>query len=171
MNNNICTEKINEKISQKINVRIKKLEHFDHALTLPLYQTELAAGADIRLILQENLRNGPLLIKPWERVALPTALAFEIPPGFEIQVRPRSGLSLKTGLMLLNSPGTIDADYRGELKVLMMNNSPEIVQLHHGDRIAQLVLAPVWVANFIETSTELSWTTRGEQGFGSTGIN
>lgn len=156
---------------EKIHVQIKKLEHYDDALALPTYQTELAAGADIRLVLEPNRRNSPLIIKPWERVALPTALAFEIPSGFEIQVRPRSGLSLKTGLMLLNSPGTIDADYRGELKVLMINNSPEVVQLHHGDRIAQLVLAPVWVAYFIETSNELSCTARGEQGFGSTGIN
>jgi dUTP pyrophosphatase len=152
-------------------VKVKKLEHFDESFLLPQYQTQLAAGADVRLCLEKNLRNKPVVIQPWERVALPTALALEIPAGFEIQVRPRSGLSLKTGLMLLNSPGTIDADYRGELKILMINNSPNVVEINHGDRIAQLVLSPVWIANFISTDQNLSWTERGEKGFGSTGIN
>lgn len=160
-----------DKNTQSCDVKIKRLEHFDSALALPTYQTLLAAGADIRLCLEQNVRNLPLTIKPWERVALPTALAFEIPKGFELQVRPRSGLSFKTGLMLLNAPGTIDADYRGEVKVLMINNSADPVVLQHGDRIAQLVLSPVWNANFIEVHQELSWTQRGEKGFGSTGVN
>lgn len=152
-------------------VMIKKLAHFDSALALPSYQSAMAAGADIRLCLEENVREIPLVINPNERVALPTGLSFEIPQGFEIQVRPRSGLSLKTGLMLLNSPGTIDADYRGEVKILMINNSNQQILLNHGERIAQLVLTPVWIANFIETNENLSWTERGEQGFGSTGLN
>ena len=152
-------------------VKVKLLEHFDQSFHLPQYQTQLAAGADIRLCLEPLLRDSLLKIQPWERVALPTGLAFEIPIGFEIQVRPRSGLSLKTGLMLLNSPGTIDADYRGELKVLMINNSPHIVELNHGDRIAQLVLMPVWIADFKIVEHELSPTERGERGFGSTGLN
>lgn len=153
------------------NIKIKKLENFDEQLELPAYQSTLAAGADVRLCLDRNLQERSMIIKPWERVALSTGLAFEIPPGFEMQVRPRSGLSLKTGLMLLNSPGTIDADYRGELKILMINNSLENVVLHHGERIAQLVIAPVWVAHFVQTSSPLSWSERGEKGFGSTGLN
>lgn len=152
-------------------VKIKPLNNFDQNLELPKYHSELAAGADVRLCLEEADKKSSLKIQPWERVALPTGLSFEIPPGFEIQVRPRSGLSFKTGLMLLNSPGTIDADYRGELKILMINNSPKLVEINHGERIAQLVLAKVEVANFILTQNELSQTARGEQGFGSTGMN
>ena len=154
-----------------VEIKVKKLDSYDENLALPTYQSELAAGADIRLCLEKKFRDSALIIKPWERVALPTGLAFEIPANFEIQVRPRSGLSLKTGLMLLNSPGTIDADYRGELKVLMINNSPNEVQLNHGERIAQLVLAPVSIANYTLSFTELSKTQRGERGFGSTGLN
>lgn len=152
-------------------VKVKKLDSYDENLALPTYQTALAAGADVRLCLDIKSQNTQLVIKPWERVALPTGLAFEIPAGFEIQVRPRSGLSFKTGLMLLNSPGTIDADYRGELKILMINNSPDQVSLNHGERIAQLVLAQVLVAKYILSNTELSWTQRGEKGFGSTGLS
>ena len=146
-------------------IGIKKLENFDSSLALPKYETELAAGADIRA----SLPNGEKLrIKPFERVLVPTGLAFEIEAGFEVQVRPRSGLSFKTGLMVANSPGTIDADYRGEVKVIMVNLSEKDEIIEHGDRIAQIVVAPVVQANFFELS-ELSDTARGTGGFGSTG--
>jgi dUTP pyrophosphatase len=154
-----------------INVKVKKLDSYDENLALPSYQTALAAGADVRLCLDVHQRLQSLTIKPWQRIALPTGLAFEIPAGYEIQVRPRSGLSFKTGLMLLNSPGTIDADYRGELKILMINNSPVDIVLNHGERIAQLVLSQVAIANFVLCDSELSWSERGDQGFGSTGLN
>lgn len=152
-------------------VKVKALSNFDSSLEIPQYQSDLAAGADIRLCLDIENRSSVLTINPWERIALPTGLSFEIPEGYEIQVRPRSGLSFKTGLMLLNSPGTIDADYRGELKVLMINNSPTPVQLKHGERIAQLVLSKVFIANFSLTMDQLTQTVRGEKGFGSTGMN
>lgn len=148
-----------------IEVNIKKLEHYDSELPLPQYETLWAAGADVRACL------GPeetMVIKPGERVLIPTGLALEIPQGYEIQVRPRSGLSLKTGLMVVNSPGTIDSDYRGELKVIMGNLGTNVETVKHGDRVAQLLLAPVIQAKFIEAD-ELTETKRGEGGFGSTG--
>jgi dUTP pyrophosphatase len=112
-----------------------------------------------------------LLIKPGERVLVPTGLSMEIPVGFEVQVRPRSGLSFKTGLMVLNSPGTIDSDYRGEIKIILGNLGTKDEVIKHGDRVAQLVLAPVVQAFYVENEAELSKTNRGTGGFGSTGIN
>lgn len=150
-----------------IEVKLKKLSHFDHNLALPGYETLWAAGADIRACL------GPgeeMSIKPGERVLIPTGLSVEIPQGYEIQVRPRSGLSLKTGLMVVNSPGTIDSDYRGELKVILGNLGSKDEIIKHGDRVAQLLLAPVIQAKF-EVVDELSKTNRGAGGFGSTGVN
>ncbi len=108
------------------------------------------------------------VLAPLERAAIPTGLALELPPGFEGQVRPRSGLALKSGLTVLNAPGTIDADYRGEVQVLLVNLSSSPVTLRRGDRIAQLVVAPVTRARLVEVS-ELTDTERGTGGFGSTG--
>jgi dUTP pyrophosphatase len=146
-------------------LKIKKLEHFDGELSLPTYETQLAAGADIRACLGVNEK---MIIAPGARVLIPTGLSFEIPPGFEVQVRPRSGLSLKTGLMVVNSPGTIDADYRGEVKIIMGNLGSKSEEIYHGDRIAQIVLCPVIQAKF-EVVENLSDTERGAGGFGSTG--
>lgn len=151
-----------------LTVKFVALSHFDQSLGLPSYATSGAAGADLKISLPENQRKNGIYLQPWERVALPTGLSIEIPAGFEVQVRPRSGLSLKTGLMIPNSPGTIDEDYRGELKVIMVNLSPKTEVINHGDRIAQLVIAPVVRAEF-KIESELSQTDRGIGGFGSTG--
>jgi len=151
----------------KVKVKVLKLSNFDSNFALPQYETEGAAGADVRASL---VSEGSLVIKPGERVLIPTGLAFEIPHGFEVQVRPRSGLSFKTGLMVLNSPGTIDSDYRGEVKVILGNLSQKDEVISHGDRVAQLVLAPVTQALYFEEG-ELSETKRGAGGFGSTGVS
>ena len=130
---------------------------------LPHYATEGAAGMDVRAFLQE-----PVVLKSLERTAVPTGLFFEIPAGYEVQVRPRSGLALKQGITCLNTPGTIDSDYRGELKVILINLSAEPQTIHTGDRIAQLVLQKVEQVQWqpVQTLTE---TTRSSGGFGSTG--
>lgn len=149
-----------------VEVKIKKLSHFDSEFTLPTYETTGAAGADVRASLG---RGEQLLIRPGERVLVPTGLSMEIPHGYEVQVRPRSGLSFKTGLMVLNSPGTIDSDYRGEVKIILGNLGSKDEIINHGDRVAQLVIAPVVQARYVETTEELSTTDRGAGGFGSTG--
>ena len=131
---------------------------------LPKYQTPQSAGLD----LIADLTEPEVALEPGERRLIPSGLAIELPPGFEGQVRPRSGLALKQGLTCLNSPGTIDADYRGEVGVILINHSKERVILKAGDRIAQLVIAPVVQANLIEVA-ELSDSSRGAGGFGSTG--
>jgi dUTP pyrophosphatase len=133
-------------------------------LPLPRYETALAAGLDLRADL-----DAPVTLGPLERQAIPTGLQLEIPPGYEGQVRPRSGLALKSGLTCLNSPGTIDADYRGEVKVILVNLSNLPVTLNRGDRIAQLVVAPVARVEVGEVE-ELGSTGRGAGGFGSTGV-
>lgn len=148
-------------------LKIKKLPHYDNELPLPSYETAQAAGADIRACLG---RGEKLIIPPKSRVLVPTGLSFEIPEGFEVQVRPRSGLSLKTQLLVVNSPGTIDADYRGEVKIILGNFGDTAEVISHGDRIAQLVVAPITQVKFIEVES-LSETQRGEGGFGSTGRN
>jgi dUTP pyrophosphatase len=150
----------------QVEVKLKKLAHYDDKISLPSYKTEEAAGADIRACLGFGNK---LVLKPNERVAIATGLAMEIPKGFEIQVRPRSGLSLNTSLSLLNSPGTIDSDYRGELKVIAGNWGDKDVVIFHGDRIAQLVLCPVIRADFKMTD-KLNDSERGVNGFGSTGL-
>lgn len=152
----------------RIKVLVKKLSHYDESFPLPSYESKGAAGADVRasLGLGESL-----LIKPGERVLVPTGLSMEIPFGFEIQVRPRSGLSFKTGLMVLNSPGTVDSDYRGEVKIILGNLGKNDEVINHGDRVAQLVLAPVTQAHYIVSESDLSETARGTGGFGSTGKN
>ena len=149
-----------------VNVSVKKLSHYDESFALPGYETSGAAGADVRASLGAGEK---CLIKPGERMLIPTGLVMEIPFGYEIQVRPRSGLSLKTGLMVENSPGTIDSDYRGEVKIILGNLGTKDEVINHGDRVAQLVLAPVIQAKFVEASDPLSTTDRGAGGFGSTG--
>lgn len=148
-------------------VKVKLLPHFDRELKLPSYETVDAAGADVRASLGKGEE---MRISPGQRVLVPTGLAMEIPRGFEIQVRPRSGLSLKTGLLVVNAPGTIDADYRGEVKVILGNFGEREEIISHGDRVAQLVLAPVTQADYCVTDEELEKTQRGEGGFGSTGV-
>ncbi len=144
-------------------VKIKKLEGFNNEL--PKYQTEGAAGCDICA----NL-SAAVTLKPGERTLVPTALSFEIPMNYEIQVRPRSGLAFKNGISVVNTPGTIDSDYRGELKVILINHGTENFEIKHGDRIAQIILAPVVQADF-QWADSLSETSRGAGGFGSTGVN
>lgn len=150
-----------------VTVKIKKLEHFDNTFSLPTYESSGAAGADVRV---STLDRSPITIPPMRRMLLPTGLVFEIPVGYEIQVRPRSGLSLKSDLLIVNSPGTIDSDYRGELKIIVGNFGKESITINHGDRVAQLVLSPITRANFVEAAS-LSETGRGGLGFGSTGVN
>ena len=153
------------RLESAITLKVKKLSHFDNDLSLPSYGTIGAAGADIRASLESSKL---LVISPRSRVLIPTGLSFEIPRGYELQVRPRSGMSLKTNLLLVNSPGTIDSDYRGEVKIIMGNFGTKDEVIFHGDRIAQIILAPVLQANFI-FSDSLSSTDREESGFGSTG--
>ncbi|HUW41573.1 MAG TPA: dUTP diphosphatase [Rectinemataceae bacterium] len=129
----------------------------------PEYRSEGSAGADLRAYLAE-----PRSLRPGERAAIPTGLAIELPPGYEAQVRPRSGLALEHGVTCLNSPGTIDSDYRGELRVILANLGSEPFTVRSGDRIAQLVVAPVSRAVF-EAAESLGSTGRGSGGFGSTG--
>ncbi len=146
-------------------VKVKVLPHFDPSFELPFYATEGAAGADIRASMPEKKS---ITVKPGQRVLIPTGLAMEIPLGFEIQVRPRSGLSLKSSLLIVNAPGTIDCDYRGEVNVIVGNFGNEDYEIEHGLRIAQLVLAPVTQAKYVMIQ-DLSQTERGSGGFGSTG--
>ena len=152
---------------KRITLGILKLDHFDSALPLPKYHSAEAAGADIAACLGVGNK---LILKPGEKALIPTGLIFEIPLGFEIQVRPRSGISYKTGIYLPNSPGTIDSDYRGELKILVGNLSNKDEVINHGDRFAQLIVAPVIQADFYFVDT-VSETERGKSSFGSTGIN
>jgi len=148
-----------------IKVKLKKLEHFDENLPLPSYQTNGSAGADIRACLG---RGEKLIIKPGQRTLVPTGLTVEVPMGYEMQIRPRSGLSFKTGLMVVNSPGTVDSDYRGEVKIIIGNLGLNDEEISHGDRIAQILFSTVTIGEF-EISDELTSTDRGIGGFGSTG--
>ena len=132
-------------------------------LPLPAYMSEGAAGADVVAAVREDL-----VLAPGERALVPTGIALEVPDGFEVQVRPRSGLAVRHGITLLNSPGTIDSDYRGPLGVVLVNHGSEPFVVRRGDRIAQLIVAPVARAAFRETDA-LAVTARGEGGFGSTG--
>lgn len=147
----------------KLPVKIKKLAHFKG--DLPQYQSAGASGFDVRAQLEQ-----PVVLKPGERALIPTALSFEIPFGYEIQARPRSGLAAKQGITLMNTPGTIDADYRGEVKIIIANLGLETVTIQDQDRCAQLVIAPIYQADF-QLVEELSDTARGAGGFGSTGKN
>ena len=140
----------------------------DRAVPLPDYATAGAAGADIRANFPPEDREAGITLAPMERRIVPTGLRIEIPPGFEVQIRPRSGLALKHGISLPNTPGTIDSDYRGPLGVLLINLGAEPHRIAHGERIAQMIVAPVVQARF-EVTEALSATDRGEGGFGSTG--
>lgn len=146
---------------QKVKLKIKKLANYKGEL--PAYQSVLASGFDVRAQLDQ-----PFVLKKGERAMLSTGLSFEIPPGYEIQARPRSGLAAKHGISMVNTPGTIDADYRGEVKVILINHGQEDFEIKDQERIAQLVLAPVVQADFVLTE-DLSNTERGAGGFGSTG--
>ncbi len=143
-------------------VKVKKMRDFDW--DLPQYESYGAAGMDVR----GYVESGSLTLKPMERVLVPTGLALEIPQGHEVQIRPRSGLALKHGITMVNAPGTIDSDYRGEVGVILINMGNSDYTLRHGERIAQMVLAPVIRFSWIEVE-ELEETDRGVGGFGSTG--
>lgn len=145
-------------------IEVVRLTHAE-GLPLPAYETAHAAGMDLRAAVPED---APFDLRPGERAAVPTGLTMAIPPGFEGQVRPRSGLALRAGVTCLNTPGTIDADYRGEVKVILVNLGEADFTIRRGDRIAQLVIAPVTSATWNEVQT-LDATARGEGGFGSTG--
>ena len=140
----------------------------DRDLPLPGYETVGAAGADIRANLEAQMRPSGLVLRPMQRALVPTGFRVEIPLGYEVQIRPRSGLALKYGISLPNTPGTIDSDYRGPLGVALINFGPAPYIIQHGDRIAQMIVAPVVQARF-EVVDHLSDTARGEGGFGSTG--
>lgn len=140
----------------------------DRAIAMPCYETSGAAGADIRANLAPDHRETGLWLAPGAREIVPTGLRVTIPEGFEVQVRPRSGLAFRHGITLANAPGTIDSDYRGPLGVLLVNLGADQFQINHGDRIAQLVVAPVVQAAF-EMTEALDSTARGVGGFGSTG--
>ena len=135
-------------------------------LPLPAYETEHAAGMDLRAAVPED---APIVLKPMAREAVPTGLTMAIPPGYEGQVRPRSGLAMRQGITCLNSPGTIDADYRGEVKVILINLGAEDFTIRRGERIAQLLIAPVSQASW-RAAASLEDTARGAGGFGSTGV-
>lgn len=143
-------------------LRLQVLPH-GKGLELPAYQTAGAAGLDLRAAVEF-----PVFVEPGQRVQIPTGLAMAIPLGFEGQVRARSGMAWKKGLAVINAPGTIDSDYRGEVKVLAVNLSRETIEIQRGERVAQLVIAPVVQASLIEVAA-LDETDRGRGGFGSTG--
>lgn|SRR5574344_491914 len=142
-----------------------KCQGHAQAGSLPVYKTEGAAGADVCACVEQKVE-----IAPGKSAVIPTGLCFEIPMGYEMQVRPRSGLAAKNGVTVLNTPGTIDSDYRGELKVILVNFGENVFTVNNGDRIAQLVVAPVTQGVFLQ-SDELSETERGSGGFGSTGVS
>ncbi|MEQ1619496.1 MAG: dUTP diphosphatase, partial [Terricaulis sp.] len=150
--------------TRKIAIEVTPLPHFA-GLALPAYETALSAGMDIRAALPEG---EPVTLAPGQRHLTPTGLTIALPPGYEAQMRPRSGLALKHGITCLNSPGTIDADYRGELKVILVNLGQEPFTIKRGERIAQIVIAPVTQGEWAVVET-LSETARGAGGFGSTG--
>mgnify|MGYP000275819371 CR=1 FL=1 len=144
-------------------VSIIQLPHAEN-LALPAYATEDSAGVDLMAAIGSDIRLAPL-----QRILVPTGIAIALPRGFEAQVRPRSGLALKSGITVLNTPGTIDADYRGEIKVILINLGSEEVNISRGDRIAQMVIAPVSQVQWNRVES-LESTARGDGGFGSTGV-
>lgn len=146
---------------QKMNVSIPVL--LNEGASLPEYKTIGSAGADLRANIDE-----PVTIKPMERVAVPTGIRIELPEGYEAQIRPRSGLALEKGVTCLNTPGTIDSDYRGEIKVILINLGTEVAAIQPGDRIAQMIIAQYTKAEFLPVQV-ISETSRQEGGFGSTG--
>lgn len=150
------------------NIKMEKLKlklTIEAGVTQPKYMTEGSAGMDVSAYIKESV-----IIEPMKRALIPTGIKMEIPLGYEIQVRPRSGLAAKYGITLVNTPGTIDSDYRGELKIILINFGEESYTINNGDRIAQLVLQKVYRAE-IEVCNELEETLRSEGGFGHTGKN
>lgn len=146
-------------------IEVKRLPHGD-GLPLPKYETEQSAGMDLYAALAEG---ESVTLGALERAMIPTGLAMALPSGFEVQVRPRSGLAAKNGVTVLNTPGTVDADYRGEVKVILVNLSNEPFTIERGMRVAQMIVAPVTQGTWAEVS-ELNETARGAGGFGSTGV-
>jgi dUTP pyrophosphatase len=149
-------------------VEVLRLDGSDPEIPLPAYETAGAAGADLRANLALDDRAAGITLSPGARALIPTGLSLAIPLGFEVQIRPRSGLALKHGITLANAPGTIDSDYRGPLGVILINLGTEAFTVNHGERIAQMVLAPVTQAAFRMVAA-LDQTARGGGGFGSTG--
>jgi len=149
-----------------VDVRVKRLPH-GKDLPLPTYHTASSAGLDLQAAIAPQTT---LVIEPGSRELVPTGLAIELPEGFEAQIRPRSGLALKKGVTLVNTPGTIDADYRGEIGVIVINHGAEPFEIVRGDRIAQMIVAPVVQARLVEVD-DLSSSDRGAGGFGSTGVS
>lgn len=148
---------------KKQKLKIKKLPHADK-LPMPAYMSRLASGMDLLAAVCD-----PIIIRPLERALIPTGIAVELPQGFEAQIRPRSGLAVKYGITILNTPGTIDEDYRGEIKIVMINLGNEPFVVKRGDRIAQLVVAKRYSVE-VEEVFEITETERNEGGFGHTGI-
>jgi dUTP pyrophosphatase len=150
--------------SQTVTIAVATLPHFE-GLALPAYETALSAGMDVRAAVPEG---EPITLKPGERCLAPTGLSIALPAGYEAQIRPRSGLALKHGITCLNTPGTIDADYRGEVKIILINLGHEPFVIQRGERIAQIVIAPV-TQGVWENVAVLPDSARGAGGFGSTG--
>lgn len=150
-------------------LRVVREDWADPEVPLPAYETAGAAGADIRANLLPQDRTSGIALAPMARVIVPSGLRIAIPDGYEVQIRPRSGLALRHGITLPNTPGTIDSDYRGPLGVLLVNLGAQPYVIEHGDRIAQLVVAPVVRASFLAVDA-LDVTARGSGGFGSTGV-
>jgi dUTP pyrophosphatase len=163
----LCKDEAREKV---VTVRVAVVREVwaDPRVPLPSYETAGAAGADVRANLPPEAREAGVTLAPGARALVPTGLRVAIAEGFELQVRPRSGLALKHGIGLVNAPGTVDADYRGPVGVILVNLGVEPFTVRHGERIAQLVLAPVVRADFLEAD-DLGDTARGAGGFGSTG--
>ncbi|MCK1339904.1 dUTP diphosphatase [Bradyrhizobium sp. 38] len=151
-------------MSTKVTIELQRLPHAE-SLPLPAYQTNDAAGLDLMAAVSDS---EPMTLAAGQYALVPTGLAIALPPGYEAQVRPRSGLAAKHGVTVLNSPGTIDADYRGEIKVILINHGQAAFVIKRGERIAQMVIAPVVQAALVPVA-ELSSTDRGAGGFGSTG--
>lgn len=151
-------------MSTTVSIQVAPLPHFE-GLALPAYETALSAGMDVRAAVAQD---APLTLDAGARALVPTGLTIALPAGYEAQIRPRSGLAFKHGVTCLNTPGTIDADYRGEVKVLLINLGPEPFVIQRGERIAQIVIAPVTQGAWDVVET-LSETARGSGGFGSTG--
>jgi len=151
-------------VSTAVSIDIRQLPHGE-GLALPAYQSEHAAGLDLQAAVPEDV---PMILGPGQRALVPTGLMIALPAGFEAQIRPRSGLASKHGITVLNSPGTVDADYRGEIGVLLINHGDAPFPIRRGERIAQMVIASVVRAELIP-ATSLSATDRGSGGFGSTG--
>ena len=150
-------------MTETIPIKLMVMDH-GQGLTMPHYATDGAAGMDIEAAVDD-----PVVMRPMDRMAIPTGLSMAIPHGYEVQIRPRSGLALKHGLTVANAPGTIDSDYRGEVKIILVNLGGEDVTITRGMRIAQMIIAPVSQARLILTEN-LDDTGRGDGGFGSTGV-